>query len=269
MTKHLLVLPLLLGGSFASAQATQAWGVNGGNNSFISLSMLDLSTGDVTGVPRRTDTLSNGAATRDLASDPLRYPAFVWGIRDGSAGNELIGVNPFEEGRVSYALLDTPDPIVAIAIDPTTGVMYGAAGTDLYSIDPFDGESAFIGSAELAIDDGLGFDLSGDLYAIDSDQIIAVDKQDGSSTVIGPIVTNGFIDLAADPSTGTLYALGPDIYDLVTIDSNGVVTTVGSSLGRPSGLAFTAVPEPGAAALGFLAMLGGGLGRARCYHKNC
>lgn len=238
-------LALLSLGLVAQARSVHAWGSNVGSGTSIDLSLIDVATGGVSFEVSRTSSDFSATPVRDLASDPQRHPQLVWAVRDGIDGNELIAVNPYREEVVSYALIDAADAILGIAIDPTTGVMYGAADAALYTINPFSGSSTLVGVADVPLDDGLGFDQEGQLFSIDEAQLIEVDKTDASAIVIAPTTANFAVDLASDPSTGTLYGLGPNGYDLVTISGDGIIESLGQSLVRPGGLAFTVVPEPG------------------------
>ena len=228
------------------AVASQAWGVAGGNSTAISLYPINTATGTVSfsEVSESGGTLAF-ANIDDLASDPVRYPQLVWAVRTSIDGNELIAVDPYRESILSYAIIDASSDILGIAINPRSGVMFGTSTDALFTVDAFTGESNLVGETSLPDISGLGFDDTGRLFGIQGTQFVEIDIMDASITSIGTVSANQFSDIAADPQSRTLYGLGLNIYELVTIDpSSGTVTTVGESLIRPSGLAFTAVPEP-------------------------
>ncbi len=233
------------------ASAYQAWGVVGASSDRIFLHPIDTATGIISSdkVSISGTSLSK-APVDDLASDPSRYPTFVWAVRNPLTGNELIAVDPFQEQVVSHAIIDAAETIVAIAINPLTGIMYGTSEESLYTIDAFSGSSTLIGPTASPVTGGLGFDESGQLYGVQVFEnrvasVVEVDKADALLTTIASLVANSSVDIATNPQDGILYGLGPNIYDLVAIDPvDGDVTSIGDSLIRPSGLAFTTVPEP-------------------------
>lgn len=254
-----------------AAQASQAWGVVGGSSSSISLQAIDVATGSV-----GASAVSGGSLAfinvTDLASDPARYPGVVWAVRYSPlVGNELIAVNPHLKTIVNYALINAPTAVRSLAINPVDGVMYGASDSALYTINPVTGSSLFVGSTSASLADGLGFDNAGQLYGVEqSSRFVRVSTTNASTTFLGQfpgaISSAYFFDLAVRPEDGVMYALGglTGGYQLFTLGlTDGAVAPVGLSLGRPSGLAFTNVPEP--SAFGVAAALAGGLawGRGR------
>lgn len=246
-----IALLLLLSVTIAdSASASQAWGVNVGGSGPIRLQSIDIKTGGVTSISQSGDSLL-GASVRDLASDPVRDATRVWAVRSSGVGNELIAVDPYRELLLSYTLIDAPSDIRSLAIDPTTGVMYGASTGELYTIDPLTGSTMLLGNT--AVDNtaedvsrGLGFDNAGQLFGIGgSNRLLAIDKTNASSLLIAELPLLRMEDIAVRPEDGVMYGLGYSGYDLYKIDTaDGSVTSVGPSVGRPGGLAFTAVPEP-------------------------
>ena len=241
--------------SASTAHASQAWGVTVGNSTSIDLRRIEIATGDVSTLSRSGDSLLF-ANVDDLASDPVRHPRLVWAVRTSGNGNELIAVDPYLEQIVSLATIDAAETILAIAIDPLTGAMYGTSTNALYTIDAFNGESTLVGATADPVTSGLGFDLSGRLFGVGAPQagpsaeFVEIDTADASLNMIGTLVTNGVLDIAADPTDGVMYGLGPNVYQLVSIDlASSDVTPVGDSLSRPGGLAFTGVPEPASATI--------------------
>lgn len=250
MVRTILIVSMCLLACENRTYASQAWGVTVGNNAvgstaFIRLHEIDTSTGEVGDLSSSTGSIQ-GASVSDLASDPLRHPTFVWAVRDSSVGNELIAVDPFREEIVSNALIDAPQSILSIAIDPLTGVMFGASSAAIYSIDPFDGSSNLVGNTSAPVTKGLGFDSTGRLFGIEgNNRLVEVDTLTAATSLVAELDVIRMEDIAVRPEDGVMYGLGYADYQLFTINlDDGAVSSVGNSLGRPGGLAFTAVPEP-------------------------
>jgi hypothetical protein len=171
----------------------------------------------------------------------------------------LIAVDPLQQEILLYALIDAPTVIESLAVNPVDGVMYGASNYALYSLNAFTGLSTLVGTTRFPLSKGLGFDNSGQLYGIeDANRLVRVSTTDASVTLVATFPLDRMEDIAARPEDGVMYGLGYGGYQLFTIDLNdGALTSVGRSLNRPSGLAFTNVPEP--SCLVFLAMATGTL----------
>jgi hypothetical protein len=186
----------------------------------------------------------------DAASDPARMPNEIWGVQGNS--HLLTAVNP-ATGQVVHSVnlntTGTQNAINGLAIDPVSGDFFGASSSALYKIDPTDGDTTLIGATSKRIDQALGFDAAGILYAVATDQELVI--VDTTTAVLTSVASLGVRaeDLAARPEDGVMYALAynsPD-YQLITIDmSDGSVHLVGNSFSRPTFLAFTGVPEPSA-----------------------
>jgi hypothetical protein len=102
----------------------------------------------------------------------------------------------------------------ALAVDPTTGIMYagrGAGVPDLYTVDSATGAATLIGSTGLgfAAIGGMEFNTDGTLYAAiniagdggtGSDHLAIIDETTGATTVIGPFGTCTGVTI---PSTGS------------------------------------------------------------------
>lgn len=121
-----------------------------------------------------------------------------------------------------------------LALDPTTNMIYGTTGTNLYSIDPSGPSATLIGphggGALYMI--GIACDMSGNLYGynLDYDMFQSIDKTTGAATDIGSIGFNAnyaqamFFDQGT--STVTMAAMnGSNLYaEIRAVD----VTTGGS-----------------------------------------
>jgi hypothetical protein len=247
------------------AWGSQAWGIGSGNTTSIVLNPIDVTNGAVGPNLVLGDSLQF-TNVDDLASDPIRYRGLIWAVRNSSAGNELIAVSPLQQKIVSYALIDASTVVESLAVNPVDGVMYGASTNALYSLNPFTGVSTFVGITRFPLSKGLGFDNAGQLYGIeDQNRLVRVSTADASVTLVATLALSRMEDIAARPENGVMYGLGFGGYQLFTIDlNNGALTSVGPSLTRPSGLAFTNVPEP--SSLAFVTMVAGTLAfRRRLY----
>jgi streptogramin lyase len=157
-----------------------------------------------------------------------------------------------------------------IAIDPTTGVIYGAyyfpggSGRNLITINPTTGAGSVVFALPSNSDvSALAFDSSGNLFAIDSstDRILQLNKTTGAvlSSVALSVPLGVVAGMAFDPATGVLYAADGNVggtNNLYTVNTTtGAMTLVGpvgipfnptTNVGGLSGLAFSpsAVPEP-------------------------
>jgi hypothetical protein len=197
----------------------------------------------------------------DLAGDPASQGNLVWGVSGFGTDNRLIALNPSFKQIVSSIPITGPERIASLAIDPITGSFYGASTTSLYQISPATGAAKLIAATALDVDKALGFDLLGNLYGIaNENQLVAVDKASGSTSLVATLPIFRMEDIAANPETGVMYGIGygPN-YSLYQIGlPDGSLTNLGPSLGRPNGLAFAAVPEPSAAGLMIVATVGVG-----------
>jgi hypothetical protein len=222
---------------------SQFWGVVVANGTSVVLNPIDVATGSVSD----SSTSGSGLAftpVLDLASDPIRHPNVVWAVRSSIVGNELIAVDPFEEELLSNKLLDAPSPITSLAMDPTSGHMFGASNAALYQISIGTGQTTLIGPTSSSVAKGLGFDLDGNLYGIGGENVlVTVNKSTAAINVIAPMNVNRMEDIAVRPEDGIMYGLG-FAYNLYQIDlATGALTTVGPSLSRPSGAALTSDPN--------------------------
>lgn len=137
------------------------------------------------------------------------------------------------------------DMVVALAHDPTTGVLYA---TDkkrdlLLSVDPEESGATPIGATGFGNVQGLAFDVNrGLLFGSDlaTGQLITLDTTTGVGTAVGPIGFASVRSLAHDPGADVLYGVDDVTDDLLTLDpTTGAATVVGNTgLDTINGLAF-------------------------------
>lgn len=224
--------------------ASQLWGVDSASRGSIVLNQIDVTTGAVSSTATIGSVLLS-TSVQDLTSDPIREPTVLWLIRNSAAGNELISVDPFQQQLLSLTIVHVTDQIHSLAIDPTSGVLYGGSGNSLYRITRSTGDATLVGAGSMAIDKGLGFDTAGNLFGVGGNNtLVAVSKSTGAMNAIGPFSVNSMEDIAARPESGVMYGLSAPTYDLNQINlATAALTKVGASLPRPSGMAFTAFPS--------------------------
>jgi hypothetical protein len=121
-----------------------------------------------------------------------------------------------------------------IAIDPTTNIIYGTTGSDLYTIDPAGPSSTLIGShgGGITLMISMAADGNGDLWAYDmtNDVFYSVDKTTGAATSVGPIGFNAgyaqcmFYDQATDQ-----VIMGAMNFGNLTAEIRAVDVTTGAS----------------------------------------
>ncbi|MGI8956780.1 MAG: hypothetical protein ACR2II_07685 [Chthoniobacterales bacterium] len=126
-----------------------------------------------------------------------------------------------------------------VAIDPTTGIMYGVSGFNqkFYTIDLQTGLATQTGSTGLGFQNGgaLAADSTGALFGVDNFSFYGYDKTNGSPTLIGPTLLANLVRAADFDSSNTFYGVegggGTDnvhVRFLVTINrSTGLGTRCG------------------------------------------
>jgi len=153
-----------------------------------------------------------------------------------------------------------------LALDPASGDLFAMGLTDLIApftlvrIDPQTGASV-VGEIGFSDVSGLAFDAAGTLHALDTgaDALLVLDPTDASTlssvALSRPLGAVAGMDFDAD---GTLWVAdggAGGANALFTLDpATGLLTEIGP-LGLASGLSALAVPEPGASALGAIALL--------------
>jgi hypothetical protein len=245
-----LIVLLFLNSLGSTLHAAQLWAVDMGTRATIPFVPIDIATG-ATSLAANIPT-PQSADILDLASDPVRQPNLIWGVRRSLIYNHLGAINPFTEQLISDLPLDSSLPIQTLAIDPTNGSFYGATSSDLYVINKSTGVTKHVGPT--TEHRGLGFDALGDLFAVTStNAFVSVNKLTGATTVVASSGLAAIQDLAVDPDTNRMYGVASgSLFEIDTI--TGTITVVGNSLGRVAGMAFTDVPEPPTAILLFLAV---------------
>ena len=103
-------------------------------------------------------------------------------------------------------------PVPALAVDPTTGIMYagqGAGGPNIFTVNPATGAATLVGDTGLGVAavGGLDFRSDGTLFAAvnivgdggtGSETLATINKATGAATVIGPFGTEGMEGIAFD-----------------------------------------------------------------------
>lgn len=194
----------------------------------------------------------------DLTSDQV---STIWGIQITT--DSLVTINPLTgAGTLGPTITGTGGaaggpayPIVSLAFDPLTDVLYGNTSVgygpsvdELFSINTTTGAATDIGSTGDTAIYALGFSQAGALYGIDgSGNLVDVSTATGASTVIGNTGLTAAYDMASDPSTGIMYVADNGTSSLYTVNlGTGAVTDVGPFGSSPNivGLAFLGTPEP-------------------------
>lgn len=246
--------------------ASSTWGATWGGylgSHPLSIWGIDSDSGSVS-ERMRIPGANSRTGVLDFASDPFRNPSIVWSLHQTEQnGYELISFSPYQQLVLSNVSLDASLELSGLAIDPTTGVMYGTSKTALYSIQPSDGEAVIVGLTNHEVAWALGFDVEGSLFGVGVSErrLISIDKASGATTSVGEMDAWP-ADIAMRPEDGLMYGLGHSgiaayTYGLYTIDiDTAALSHVGPSLGRPAGLAFTNIPEPNTLTLSLLAITG-------------
>ncbi len=203
----------------------------------------------------------------DLTSDQISK---LYGIQITS--NSLVTIDPTTgAGTLGPPISGTamndagaPLPIVSIAFNPFSGVLYGntsvafggATEDQLYSINTTTGVATHIGSniGETSIY-ALAFGQDGVLYGVDGgNNLDQIDTTTGIGTVIGPTGLALVYDIASRPGDGVMFAADSGTTSINTLNlTTGASSAIGlNGLGaNVVGLAFldASVPEPGSIVL--------------------
>ncbi len=218
---------------------------------------IDAGTGAAVN-PRDTSTVH--LAGIEVDSDGTMYGLSTFG---GVPANTLFRINPTtgfatQVGWTGLNSIYEGD----LALDPTSGHLYGAydgsgGNLKLFRINKSTGAATVVGPISIWGDySALGFDLAGNLFAVDTTDrwVRRLDKNSGQ--VLSSVALSGFYGsitagMDVDPATGTMYFASGDnptayLYTLNT--TTGALSIVGATgVSGWGGLAF--VPEPSALAL--------------------
>ncbi len=202
-------------------------------------------------------------------------------------GQTVLGLNatPFygmdfdPSGTVLYALNDTDDTLgtinltngaytalvpcpagggaanwTGLAIDPVSGVFYGATATNLYIIDPTTGSSTLVGAFGTTTMIAIAVNAEGQMYGHDitSDSIYQIDPTTGVATLIGltGYAANYAQGMDFDNDDGTLYIFlyigsGSNVYGTVNLTTGAVTPlAVSAPLGEFEGATQTTAVLP-------------------------
>jgi PEP-CTERM motif len=223
------------------------------------------------GVNQTTGAISligntGNTATGDLTSNLTNT---IWA--PDMANDALLTVNP-ATGAITtsipiMAATGAPIPIVSLAWDPVTGVLYGNTSVGfgnttndaLFSINATTGAANFLGVIGYNNVYALGFNNNGTLYGISqaSNELLTIDTTTGVGTGVAGVGLADVYDLAFRPEDDTMFVADSGTESLYTMDpSTGATTLVGpyGSSTNVVGLAFLSTPEPSS-----LMLLGTGL----------
>ena len=188
-----------------------------------------------------------GAGIRDLASDSRTGFESLWGINRDS----LFRLNQNNLNIISEVDLVSAESFQTLAISPIDGRFF-ATSTDtsdqLFEIQPQTGVVTLIGDLDTSYD-GLAFDNSGQLFGLTGDSLTTIDLVTADETTVASSLQVSSLegDIAFRKSDNALFVAAnrSEGYSLSRIDIiNGTTELVGTSIIRPSGLAFVAVLEP-------------------------
>jgi hypothetical protein len=127
-----------------------------------------------------------------------------------------------------------------IAIDPTTGIMYGISGFNqkFYTINKTTGLATQAGSTGIGFANGGGFaaDLAGALFGISNESFYSFNKTTGVATLIGSTGLGNLVKAADVSPSNVFYALegggGVDNTHLRWLDTCNVTTGTCTRLGQ-------------------------------------
>ncbi|MEK7321768.1 MAG: Calx-beta domain-containing protein [Pseudomonadota bacterium] len=154
-----------------------------------------------------------GSQLRGMAYDNIRR--IFYGVSSNPLGEQyLVKVHPNTGAATSIApLTNVTGTLYDLAYDPNTEVLYGVAGTRLYSIDAGTAAATQIGGILVGDLRGLAYDSDNDrLYASDlaDDRLYLLDTTDGSKTPVGSLGFGDVEGLAYNASGDILYGINTD-----------------------------------------------------------
>jgi hypothetical protein len=137
------------------------------------------------------------------------------GIFYGATGNAIINPNSLVIVNPATALVSVIGPfgvvLTDIAIDPTTGIMYGISGFNqkFYTINTATGEAVQTGSTGIGFANGGGFaaDQTGALFGISNFSFYSFNKTNGNATLIGSTNLGNLVKAADFNPTNVFYGL--------------------------------------------------------------
>ena len=196
-----------------------------------------------TGAVLTTVGLLNDTAGHNYGMGGLKYHPITGIFYGATAHNSptkpdyLVTVNP------ATALVTPIGPFGAvltdIAIDPTTGIMYGVSGFNqkFYTINTSTGLAVQTGSTGLGFQNGGGLaaDRTGTLFGIDNFSFYSYDKTNGSATLIGLTGLPDLVRAADFNPSNVLYGLegggGIDNLHLRLLVTFNLTTGLGTLVG--------------------------------------
>lgn len=165
-------------------------------------------------------------------------------------GTNLISIDLADGSSTSIGALGSSGDTEAMAVDPTSGILYLATdGGSLYTVDTTTGAATLVGSLGVSYGNGgMSFDQNGVGYLVTSGGLFTFNKATGAAALVGDGDYNN-ADIVEGLSSGafvgtTLFA-GPDnstasnLYsiDLTTGDAT-IVGALGVTTGSQTGLTF-------------------------------
>jgi hypothetical protein len=216
-----LGLFLLLAEGVAGASPVYFIGASsGGQNGRDSLYVIN----PVTGSPVRIGPITDDH--RDMGMEGLAFSSSLglFGAEDGT----LYSINEGTGHATSMGALGVN--LTALVDDPANGILYGAAGNRLYTVDTSNGQASLVGSGSQPGGhgkDALAFDSSGDLYETGGghgpNSLYLIDPATGASTRIGAPGAIGFNEVDGLAFVdGTMYGFTATGLEITINLSDGV-----------------------------------------------
>ena len=184
----------------ARAQSNIAYAVefNTGNNRF---GTIDLMNGSFTEIASLGSTLYN-----DIAYAP---DGVLYGLANN--GSSLVTFDQTSGAVTTVAALNMPG-LESIAFRPSDGVLFGATGSGLCTIDPVTGQATYLGDYgapyNLNLAQNIRFDSDGNLYLSNTGNntdLYRVNTQNGSATFVGEMA--GYANLILENGGQYMYGV--------------------------------------------------------------
>jgi plastocyanin len=158
--------------------------------------------------------LLNDANGNNYPMAGLKYHP-ITGIFYGATANAVVNPNSLVIVDPATAFVTVIGPFGAvltdIAIDPTTGIMYGISGFNqkFYTINTDTGEAVQTGSTGIGFANGGGFasDRTGALFGISNFSFYSFNKVTGMATLIGPTFLQNLVKAADFSPSNVFYGL--------------------------------------------------------------